>query len=50
MNSENSKISKPHNWILNLFEKIDLRRAEKSIVFSNLTMYYIWKNIIQQYI
>ena len=31
MNSENSKTSKPHVLILNLTDKIDLRRGEKSI-------------------
>ena len=29
MNSENSKTSKPHVLILNLTDKIDLRRGEK---------------------
>ena len=32
MNSENSKISELHVLILNLTDKIDLRRSEKSIV------------------
>ena len=30
MNSENSKTSKPHVLILNLTDKIDLQRGEKS--------------------
>ena len=30
MNSENSKTSKPHVLILNLTDKIDLQRSEKS--------------------
>ena len=29
MNSENSKTSKPHVLMLNLTDKIDLRRGEK---------------------
>ena len=33
MNSEKSKTSKPHVLILNLTDKMDLRRGEKSIVF-----------------
>ena len=45
MNSENSKTSKPHVLILNLTDKIDLRRGEKSIALSNLSIYYTWKNI-----
>ena len=40
MNSENSKISKPHVLILNLNDKIDLRRGEKSISLLNLNIYY----------
>ena len=44
MNSENSKTSKPHVLILNLTDKIDLRRGEKSIALSNLSIYYTWKN------
>ena len=43
MNSENSKTSKPH--VLILTDKLDLRRCEKSIALSNLSIYYIWKNI-----
>ena len=45
MNSRNSKTSKSHVLILNLIDKIDLRRGEKSIAFSNLSRYYTWKNI-----
>ena len=45
MNSENSKTSKFHVVILNLSEKIDLRRGEKRIALSNLSIYCTWKNI-----
>ena len=45
MNSENSKTSEPHVLILKLTEKLDLRRDEKSIALSNLSIYYTWKNI-----
>ena len=45
MNSENSKSSKPHVLILNLTDKIDLRRGEKSVALSNLSIYYTWKSI-----
>ena len=31
INSENNKTSKPHVLILNLTDKIDLRRGKKSI-------------------
>ena len=45
MNSENSKTSEPYVLILKLTDKLDIRRGEKSISFSNLTIYYRWKNI-----
>ena len=49
MNSENSKISKPHVIIVNLTDKIDLRRGEKNISLSNLGIYCTWKNIKSLY-
>ena len=45
MNLVNSKRCKPHVLILNLTDKIDLRRAEKSVALSNHRIYYTWKNI-----
>ena len=45
MNSENSKTSDPHRLLLNLTDKIDLRRKDKYIALSNLSIYYTWKNI-----
>ena len=45
MNSENSKASEPHILILKLTDKLDLRRAKKIIVLSNLSIYYTWKNM-----
>ena len=45
MNSENSKNFEPHVLILKLTDKLDLRRREKSIALSNLSIYYTWKNI-----
>ena len=49
MNSENSKTSEPHVLILKLTDKLDLRRGEKSIALSNLSIYYTWKNIKSSY-
>ena len=43
MNSENSKTPKPHVLILKLTDKLDLRKGEKTIALSNLSIYYIWK-------
>ena len=45
MNSENIKNSESHVLILKLNGKLDLRRGEKSIALSNLSIYYTWKNI-----
>ena len=45
MNSENSKTSEPHVLILTFTDKLDLRRGEKIIALSNLSIYYTWKNI-----
>ena len=49
MNSENSKTSKRHILILKLTDKLDLRRGEKIIALSNLSIYYTWKNIKSSY-
>ena len=38
MNSENSKTSRPHVLMLNLTDKIDLRRIEKNITLTNLSI------------
>ena len=40
MNSENSKTSEQHILILKLTDKLDLRRSEKSIALSILSIYY----------
>ena len=45
MNSENSKTSDRHRLLLNLSHKIDLERSDKYVALSNLSIYYIWKNI-----
>ena len=49
MNSENSKTSEPHILILKLTDKLDLRRGEKIIALSNLSICYTWKNIKSSY-
>ena len=49
MNSENSKTSDPHRLLLNLTEKIDLRRKDKYIALSNLSIYFTCKNIKKSY-
>ena len=39
MNSERSKTSEPYVLVLKLTDKLDLRRAKKSICLSNLSIY-----------
>ena len=38
INSENSKTSEPHVLVLKLTDKLDLRRGEKNIALSNLSI------------
>ena len=45
MNSENSKTSERHVLVLKLTDKLDLRRGQKTVALSNLSIYYTWKNI-----
>ena len=49
MNCENSKTSNPHVLLLNLTDKINLKRSEKYVALSNLSIYYTWKNIKKSY-
>ena len=49
MNSKNSKTTGLHRLILNLTDKIDLKRKDKYIALSNLSIYYTWKNIKMLY-
>ena len=45
MNSGNSKIPDPHRVLLYLLDKIKLKRSDKYVALSNLSIYYTWKNI-----
>ena len=49
MNSENSKTSKPHVLVLKLNDKLVLRKGERSVSLSNLSIYFTWKNIKSSY-
>ena len=49
MNSENSKTSEYHVLVLKLTDKLDLRRGQKTVALSNLSIYYTWKNIKSSY-
>ena len=49
MNSENSKTSEYQVLALKLTDKLDLRRGQKTVALSNLSIYYTWKNIKSSY-
>ena len=49
MNSENSRTSEYHVLVLKLADKLDLRRGQKSVTLSNLSIYYTWKNMKSSY-
>ena len=49
MNSEDSRTSEYHVLVLKLADKLDLRRGQRSVALSNLSIYYIWKNIKSSY-
>ena len=40
MNSENSETSNPHRLLLNLSDKINLKRSDKCVISSNLSIFY----------
>ena len=49
MNSKNSGTSDPYRLLLSLTDKINLKRSDKYVVLSNLSIYYTWKNIKKSY-
>ena len=49
MNSESSRTSEYHVLVLKLTDKLDLRRGQKTVALSNLSIYYAWKNIKSSY-
>ena len=49
MNSENSKTSEYHILVLKHTDKLDLKRDQKSLALSNLSIHYTWKNINSSY-
>ena len=43
MNLGNSATSEYHVSVLKLTDKLNLRRNQKSVALSNLSIYYTWK-------
>ena len=44
-NFENSKTSDPHRLLINLSGKIKLKRSDKYVALSSLSICYIWEKI-----
>ena len=49
MDSENSRTSEYHVLVLKLTNKLDLRRGQKTVALSNVSIYYTWKNVKSSY-
>ena len=49
MNSKNSETSDPLRLLLNLRDKTNLKRSDKYLALSNLSIYHTWKNIKNSY-
>ena len=46
MNTENIKTSEPHEIVLNLSQRLDLRSSDKHVALENLSVYYQWKKTV----
>ena len=49
MNIENSRTNEPHKFVLSLPRRLDLKNSDRYLALQNLSIYYTWKNIRQQY-
>ena len=49
MNIENSTTTDSHRLLFNLSDKINLKRSDKCVSLSNLSIYNIWRNIKKLY-
>ena len=49
INSENSKTFDSHRLLLNLTDKVKLKRSDNYVALSNLSIYCTWKNIKKPY-
>ena len=49
MNSKNSETYDSHRLLLNLSDKVNLKRSDKHVALSHLCIYYAWKNIKKSY-
>ena len=49
LNSENSTKSDPHKLLINLSDKINVKRSDKYVALSTLSMHHIWENMRMSY-
>ena len=49
MNFEDSKTSGPPRLLVNVLDKINLKRSDKYVALSNHNIYYTYKNIKKSY-
>ena len=49
MNSKNSRTSDSHRLLINLTEQINLKRSDKYVTLSNLSIYFTQENIKKSY-
>ena len=49
MNTGNSKRNEPHQFKLDLADKLNLKNPNKNMALANLSIYYTWKNIKSKY-
>ena len=44
MNTGKSKTNEPHEFVLNLSQRLDIRSSDKHVALQNLAIYYTRKN------
>ena len=49
MNTANSKTIEPHKFRLMLADKLNLKYPNKNMAWTNLSIYYTWKNMKSAY-
>ena len=48
-NSKNSKTSDPYRLLVNLTFEINLKKSDKYVALSNISIYYTWKKLKSSY-
>ena len=49
MNTKNRKTNEPHKFVCNWSQRLELRSSNKYVTLQNLSIYYTWKDIREQY-